>query len=146
MFYKLLHFGLRVSKRGKNKIIRKFIMFLMRTFFSCNICLLAKIDKTVRFSHYGLGVVIHEKAIIGAHTQIEVNVVIGENKKDQVPVIGNHCHIGAGAVLIGGITIGDHVTVGANSVVTKSIPSYTVVAGVPARIIKYKKASNENID
>ncbi|OZJ05216.1 hypothetical protein BZG36_02459 [Bifiguratus adelaidae] len=50
--------------------------------------------------------------------------------------IGNSCWIGGGAIICPGVTIGDGVTVGAGSVVTKDVPSYVVVAGVPAHIIK----------
>lgn len=49
--------------------------------------------------------------------------------------IGDDVWIGAGARILGGVTIGDHVVVGAQSVVTESIPPGAVVAGVPARVI-----------
>jgi maltose O-acetyltransferase len=49
--------------------------------------------------------------------------------------IGNGCWIAAGAIISGGVTIGDNVIIGANSVVTKDIPSYSFVAGIPAKII-----------
>lgn len=52
------------------------------------------------------------------------------------PVIGDNVKICANAIVIGGITIGDNVTIGAGSVVTKSVPSDCVVAGNPARIIR----------
>ena len=53
-----------------------------------------------------------------------------------VPMIGNNVYIGPGAKLFGPITIGDNVTIGANAVVNRDIPSNCVVAGVPAKIIK----------
>jgi virginiamycin A acetyltransferase len=52
--------------------------------------------------------------------------------------IGNDVWIGMGAYIMPGITIGNGVTVAANSVVTKDIPDYCIVAGVPAKIIKMK--------
>lgn len=51
-------------------------------------------------------------------------------------VIGNNVWIGDKATILAGVTIGDNVIVGANSVVTKNIPPNTIVAGVPAKIIK----------
>lgn len=51
-------------------------------------------------------------------------------------VIGNNVWIGDKATILAGVTIGDNVIVGANSVVTKDVPSNTMVAGTPARIIK----------
>ncbi|MBQ9532588.1 MAG: CatB-related O-acetyltransferase [Prevotella sp.] len=52
--------------------------------------------------------------------------------------IGNDCWIGDGAFLVGGISIGDGAVVLAHSVVTKNVPDYAIVGGVPARIIKYR--------
>lgn len=50
--------------------------------------------------------------------------------------IGNDCWIGGHTVILPGVTVGDGVTIGASSVVTKSIPSYSIAVGSPARVIK----------
>lgn len=55
-----------------------------------------------------------------------------------MPVIGNNVHIHKGAIVFGGITVGDNVEIGANAVVNKPVPSNAIVAGVPARILRYK--------
>ena len=60
-----------------------------------------------------------------------------DGRNDLVPTIGNNVTLGASVIIIGDVTIGDNVTIGAGSVVTKDIPSNCVVAGNPARIIKY---------
>lgn len=60
-----------------------------------------------------------------------------------IPTIGNNVTIFAGAKVFGKITIGDDVVIGANAVVTKDIPSHSMVAGVPAKIIKTRKEINE---
>ena len=52
------------------------------------------------------------------------------------PVLGNNVYIGAGAKIIGGITIGNNVKIGAGSVVVKNVPDNCTVVGNPARIIK----------
>lgn len=54
------------------------------------------------------------------------------------PIIGENVIFGANAVVIGPITIGNNVTIAAGAVVTKDVPDNTVVAGVPAKIIKMK--------
>lgn len=57
-------------------------------------------------------------------------------KGDKRPIIGNNVSLGANVTIIGGVRIGDNVTVGAGSVVVKDVPDNCVVAGNPARIIK----------
>ena len=54
-------------------------------------------------------------------------------------VVGNDCWIGAGAVFLDGAEIGDGCVVGANAVVKGKFEPYSVIAGVPAKIIKYRK-------
>ncbi|GAA3319001.1 hypothetical protein GCM10020331_024100 [Ectobacillus funiculus] len=55
--------------------------------------------------------------------------------KGAVPKIGNNVYIGPGAKIFGGITIGNNVSIGANSVVTKDVPDNVTVVGIPAKII-----------
>lgn len=64
---------------------------------------------------------------------------------DYVVKIGNDCWIGEGAFLVGGIAIGDGAVILAHAVVTKDVPPYAIVGGVPARIIKYRY-DEETID
>lgn len=52
-------------------------------------------------------------------------------------MLGNNVQVGAGAVIIGPLYIGDNVIIGANAVVTKDIPANSVAVGVPARVIKH---------
>lgn len=60
--------------------------------------------------------------------------------------IGKNCFIAVGAIIMPGVTIGDEVIVGAGSVVTKDVPSNTIVAGNPARIIKTNIKMNERAE
>jgi acetyltransferase-like isoleucine patch superfamily enzyme len=63
---------------------------------------------------------------------------INRDKYIAKPVfIGNNCWLGNSVSIMPGVTLGNNVTVGANSVVTKSFPSNVVIAGCPAKIIKY---------
>ena len=61
---------------------------------------------------------------------------LGTSKVYDVPILFDHAYIGAEAVIIGNIRIGNNVVIGANSVVTKDIPSGSLVVGVPAKAIK----------
>ncbi|GAB3925900.1 acyltransferase [Mucilaginibacter myungsuensis] len=54
-------------------------------------------------------------------------------------VIGEDCWLAAGSVILPGVTLGKGVVVGANAVVTKNVPDYAVVVGVPAKVIAYRK-------
>lgn len=76
---------------------------------------------------------------IGSHFTCCHLTTIGNGKhgrNDLVPVIGNHVSIGANATILGDITIGDNVVIGAGSVVVKDVPDNCVVAGNPAKIVK----------
>ena len=57
--------------------------------------------------------------------------------------IGKDCWLGKGAVVLAGVTIGNGVVVGAGSVVTGNIPDYAIVAGVPAKIIRYRNEPHQ---
>lgn len=57
-------------------------------------------------------------------------------KKPQEIVISNNCFLGIGSIVFPNVILGEHSVVGANSVVTKSFPAYSVIAGNPARMIK----------
>lgn len=82
---------------------------------------------------------------IGANLRIKNNITIGNKNDDENlrPRLGNNVYIGAGAIVIGDITIGDNVIIGAGAVVTKSLPDNCVVVGNPAKIIKTWSTSNE---
>lgn len=86
------------------------------------------------FPHGLHGVYISRYAEIGAGCRIYQNVTIGE-VGGKAPQVGRHCLIGAGAVLVGGIKIGDYVKIGAGAVVSTDIPSRATVVAQPARII-----------
>ena len=59
-----------------------------------------------------------------------------------MPVIGDNVRIHKGAIVFGGITIGNNVEIGANAVVNKPVPDNAVVAGVPAKILRIVNEGN----
>lgn len=102
----------------------------------------AKIGKGTKLAYGGIGVVIHNRAVIGQNTMIGTQVTIGGRSGHyEVPVIGNNVDIATGAKILGPIRIGDNAIIGANAVVINDVPSKAVVAGVPAKIIKFIDAT-----
>jgi serine O-acetyltransferase len=91
------------------------------------------------FIDHGMGVVIGETAEIGDYVTLFQGVTLGGTGKERGkrhPTLGSHVVVGAGAKILGGITVGDNVKIGANSVVLKNVSANSTVIGVPARVIK----------
>lgn len=87
------------------------------------------------------GIVVDGGAVFGDNCAIIQQVTIGHKyESDTVATIGDCVSIGAGAKLIGNISIGNNVKIGSNAVVTHSVPDNCSVAGVPAKVL------NDNID
>ncbi len=79
-------------------------------------------------------IVIHTDAIIGKNVTIHQGIVIGTNGRG-VPTICDGVDIGAGAAVLGPITVGEGAVIGANAVVTHDVPAGATVAGNPAKIL-----------
>lgn len=77
---------------------------------------------------------INEATIIGKNCLIFQGVTIGVGTSG-IPRIGNNVILSSGAKIIGGITIGNNVTIGANAVVTKDVPDNSIAVGIPAKVI-----------
>jgi serine O-acetyltransferase len=90
------------------------------------------------FIDHASGVVIGETAEVGNDVTIYQGVTLGGTSLNHVkrhPTIGDRVTIGAGAKVLGPITIGDDSRIGANAVVVKSVPANSVVIGVPGQVI-----------
>jgi serine O-acetyltransferase len=98
----------------------------------------ACIGKGLLIYHFG-GIVINPEVKIGDNCTLHHGVTIGNihkniNKSGDAPVLGNNVYLGAGAKILGEITIGDNCKIGANAVVITSIPAGATAVGIPARI------------
>lgn len=88
------------------------------------------------FPHGLNGIIVSQFVQIGKDTVIYHQVTIGSKDNKTAPIVGNNVTIYTGAKLIGNITVGNNVIIGAGDVVTKNIPDNCVVGGVPAKILK----------
>ncbi len=85
--------------------------------------------------HYGT-IVVASDSQIGKNCRMHPGTVLG--RFHGAPIIGDNVYLGPGAKLFGDIKIGNNVSVGANSVVTKSFENNVSIAGIPAKIISHK--------
>lgn len=95
------------------------------------------------FIDHGMGVVIGETAEVGDNVTMYHGVTLGgtggEPNTKRHPTIEDNVMIGAGAKILGPITIGRGAKIGANAVVLKDVPPYTTVVGIPAKVVKTNK-------
>jgi serine O-acetyltransferase len=113
------------------KVAHKFVQILTGIDLPCEV----EVGRNFVIDHFG-GIIVSGYAKFGDNCRIRNNVCVGLRHIDEpvAPVIGNNVDIGAGAVLLGAITIGDNVLIGANAVVITDVPSNCIAIGVPATI------------
>ena len=109
----------------------------IRLLFGCQLGVGTKIGNNVNLGYGGLGIVIHENAVIGNNVRIGTNTTIGGTMNNsKVPIVGDNTIISTGAKILGPTRVGRNCVIGANAVVMNNIPDNCVVVGVPAKIIK----------
>lgn len=118
------------------KAIKPFAEVLTGIELPCEVTL----GRRFRIDHFG-GIVISGDAVFGDDCVIRNGVTVGLRNTGHrgSPVIGNRVDIGAGAKILGAITIGDDVAIGANAVVLTDIPANSIAVGIPARILPRKR-------
>lgn len=117
-----------------------------RVVFSVSLPPSVKVGRNVTFGYQGLGIVVHSRAVIGNDVRISPNVVIGGRGGPDVPVIEDGVLIGAGACILGGVTVGRGARVGANSTVLADVPAGATVVGVPAKIVRLTRGPAAGAD
>jgi len=127
--------------RDRNlRLTAVFIERLMRHMSHCWISTLSDIGPGLIIAH-GCGIVIPPGVILGKNCDVRQNITIGGNygKRSEDgrtnPVIGDNVSIGAGAAVLGPIKIGSNSIIGANAVVTKSVPENSVVGAFRAEVL-----------
>jgi len=144
LFYRLTH-RLWLLKL---KWLARFISMLARWITGVEIHPGAVIGRRFFIDH-GMGVVIGETAEIGNDCTLYHGVTLGGTtwkKGKRHPTLGNNVVIGAGAKILGPITLGNDVRVGSNSVVVKSVDNAQTVVGVPARVLKDSKTQTDHFE
>jgi len=98
------------------------------------------------FIDHGMGVVIGETTEIGDDVLLYQGVTLGGTGNEtgkRHPTLGNHVVVGTGAKILGNIKIGDHVRIGANSVVVHAVPDHSTVVGIPGRVVRMRTQDGE---
>jgi serine O-acetyltransferase len=133
-------FRLTQYYRKKNRIMFYFFFIWLRRLkikYGFDISYRTTIGKGFYIGHFGT-IVIHGDVVIGQNCNISQGITIGVSnygKNQGVPVIGNNVFIGPGAAVFGNITIGDHVTIGANAVVTDSVAEHKTIVAAKAILL-----------
>ena len=120
------------------KINYKFVQIITGIELPCEV----NVGKNFRIDHFG-GIIISGFASFGDDCVLRNGVTVGLRRTDEpmAPKIGNNVDIGTGAKILGDITIGDHVAIGANAVVLQDVPSNSIAVGIQAKIIPKKRSS-----
>jgi len=101
------------------------------------------------FIDHGMGVVIGETTVIGDHCHLLQGVTLGgtsTRREKRHPTLEDEVIVGAGAQIIGAVTIGTGAKIGAGSVVVSSVPPGATVVGVPGHVIAYTNRSNDTVE
>ncbi|MDE7243784.1 MAG: serine acetyltransferase [Oscillospiraceae bacterium] len=133
LFWKLFFLRQRTASKPLRDVLT-FFLYRMASWHGGYIGRDAVIHGRPSLPHGLHGIYISRYASIGTDCRIYQNATIGE-VDGKAPHIGNHCLIGAGAVITGGVKIGDFAKIGAGAVVFSDVPSFATAAAQPPRII-----------
>lgn len=119
---------------------------LIRNVYGVEIARSTAIGRRLRIGHHQ-GVILGYETVIGDDCLVRQNVTLGqsndEGRAQDQPVIGNRVEFGAGATVIGSITVGDGARIGPGAVVMTNLPAGATAFTAPARVMKARAASEE---
>lgn len=128
--------------RAPLSLLYRFLYALVTSFWGIDLSYTVKLGRRVRIWHHG-GTVLGCRAI-GDDVHIRHNTTFGvlnRRELDKKPIIGNRVDIGAGACVVGAVTVADDAVIGPNSVVLYDVPAGAVMMGVPARQANLRPAA-----
>lgn len=132
-------------KRGATRAIAsrlyRFLHVVVRNYYGIELSASAQIGHRLYIVHQN-GIVLHPQLTMGDDCIIRQGVTLGlarsnrgRRKPSRGPITGDRVEIGAGAIIVGSVTIGDDVKIGPNAVVMRNVPSNAIVAAPPARVL-----------
>ena len=138
-------------------LLYRFLYIFVRNVYGIELPHTARIGRRLTVGHQH-GITVHGNSVIGDDCLIRQGVTLGQDRPTPgvlvenvpAPTLGDRVEVGAGAMLVGGITVGDGVRIGPNAVVMTNVPAGAIVAAPPARIMalppKRKPAPAEPAD
>ena len=143
-FHALLMYRIGRERHRHGSIARKLIGIayhlahrVVRNFYGIELHSSAHLGRRVKIAHQG-GIVIHENASIGDGCVIRQCVTIGaasDETFDRAPRLGCNISVGAGAVIMGRVTLGDNCRIGPNSVVMVNVPAGAMITAPASRLV-----------
>lgn len=145
-FNRFWRFG-NIITRSRIPGLHAFMRLVGRIVFQADVPFSAKIPKGVVFAHNGLGVVVHTRVKFEAPCLVFHHVTLGNSQTvdDGEPQIGPRVLIGAGACVLGKVRIGGNTIIAANAVVTRDVPSGSLVFGNPMQIRPVNPATLDHV-
>jgi serine acetyltransferase len=142
VFYRIAHASGASNSlivRAMTKPIRVLYRIIVDWFMGIDIPTTVRIGRRPVLYH-SMALVINESVVIGDDCILRHSVTIGnkltEDGESTPPSVGNRVEFGAGAIVLGPVTIGDDAKIGAGTVVTKSVAPRAIVVGNPSRVIR----------
>jgi len=137
--YRICHYC-HINKKKLLLLFFKTFNRYYQTKYSMSLPYEAKVGSGLYLGHV-FSLIVSPKAVIGKNVNLSQGVTIGfasRGDRKGYPTIGDNVYIGPGAVIIGNISVGNNVAIGANCVVTKDVPDNAVVVGIPGKVISHK--------
>lgn len=142
-------YSFRVSARvrhvaGADGILASYLSKRLLSKHGISFAASASVGYNLRLKH-PLGVIVGNEVEIGNNVLLYQHTTIASSRTDIPTHIGDDVIIYANAIVLGGIRIGDRAVIGAGSIVTRDIPPDAIVAGNPARILRYRDKRDEGL-
>lgn len=124
--------------RAPFSILYRALYRKIRNVYGIDLPYTVKLGRRVVIEHQG-AIVIHGNCFIGDDSIVRQGVTLGNRYSDRqfdAPKLGDRVNVGAGAKILGNVTIGNDANIGANAVVLSDVPPATTAVGIPAKVIK----------